>query len=394
MDRPTKASPPRLSKVLKAPLPAPPIAKLEPAGRFADSPTFRPRMGKLLRLAVFILALGALAAGTGAVLLQERHRERALERAFAGREAVPSREIVDAIRAHHVNTQRTLFLFAGLSAVCLIALAVVPARSTEPPPAVDPLAARTEMRGLESLARATNAQRVELDHEREARHRSEQDLHLQQVLANHALQDKIRLGRDLHDGLVQTLYATGLVLETASQQLAATPDAPAEAARLLDRAKSTLNAAIREARGTIGGLTPDALEEQSFPAAVQAVLDHLDGGRLRARRVALSPDLPAFAGAARTELLQIIRESASNALRHGGATELDLAFAPRSDGRLRLVIRDNGRGFDPAAVTRGHGLDNLAARARALAAALEIDAAPGRGAAITLVMPPPSASAG
>ncbi len=391
MDRPTKASPPRLSKVLKAPLPVPPIAELEPAGRFADPPPFRsPRMGKLLRLAVFILALGALAAGTGAALLQERNRERRIERELNFSTDADSRA-VDALRAHHTDTQRTLLLLSGLALVCLTALAIVPVRAAEPAPAADPAAARSEMRGLESLARATNAQRVELDHEREARHRSEQDLHLQQVLANHALQDKIRLGRDLHDGLIQTLYATGLVLETASQQLAATPADPAGAARLLERAKSTLNAAIREARGTIGGLTPDALEEQSFPAAVQAVLDHLDGGRLRARRVALSADLPAFAGAARTELLQIIRESASNALRHGGATELDLAFAPLADGRLRLVIRDNGRGFDPAAVTRGHGLDNLAARARKLEAALEIDAAPGRGATLTLTLPPPDA---
>lgn len=349
-------------------------------------------MGKLLRLAVFILALGALAAGTGAALLQERQRERALEREFAGREAVASREIVDAVRAHHVKTQRALLLFAGLSVACLIVLAVVPARAAEPPPAVDPLAARSEMRGLESLARATNAQRVELDHEREARHRSEQDLHLQQVLANHALQDKIRLGRDLHDGLVQTLYATGLVLETATQQLAASPSDSAEAARLLERAKTTLNAAIREARGTIGGLTPDALEEQSFPATIEAILDHLDGGRLRERRLALDPALPAFAGAARTELLQIIRESASNALRHGGATELEIRFAPQPDGRLRLQIRDNGRGFDPAAVTRGHGLDNLAARARNLGTLLEVDSAPGGGASVALTLPAPPAA--
>ena len=319
-------------------------------------------MGKLLRLAVFILALGALAAGAGAVLLQERHREQALERQLLAGQLSDARAIVDATRARHADSQRAVLLLSGLAFVCLVALAIVPARTTDPEPALDPAAARTEMRGLESLARATNAQRVELDHEREARHRSEQDLHLQQVLNNHALQDKIRLGRDLHDGLVQTLYAAGLLLETATQQLASVPsgDTAADAARLLERAKTTLNAAIREARGTIGELTPDALDEQSFPAAVDAVLDHLDGGRLRERRVTLSLELPAFSGAARTELLQIIRESASNALRHGGATTLEL--------------------------------DNLAARASNLGAALDIDSAPGRGTAVTLLFPPPPAT--
>lgn len=347
-------------------------------------------MGHFLRLVVFILALGVLAAGTGALLLQERHRERALERELLTTTFLDNHNIVDAVRAHHVRTQRGLLLLAGLAFASLVALAVVPARVAPPAPAADPAATRTEMRGLESLARATNAQRVELDHEREARHRSEQDLHLQQVLANHALQDKVRLGRDLHDGLIQTLYATGLVLETASQKLAAAPADPAAAAQLLERAKTTLNAAIREARGTIGGLTPDALEEQSLPDAIHAILGHLDGGRLREVRLDLSSELPVIAGPTRTELLQIIRESASNALRHGAATRLEISLAPLPDGeRLRLVVRDDGRGFDPAAVTRGHGLDNLAARARNLAATLDIDSAPGRSATITLAFPAP-----
>lgn len=366
--------------------------KLEPARDFADRGILVSRMGKLLRLAVFILALGALAAGTGAMLLQERHREQAGERELAAlRPPVPA-ETLDNLRQRHVHAQRLILLFSGLAFACLTVLAIVPARPAAPAAPADPAAARTEMRGLESLARATNAQRVELDHEREARHRSEQDLHLQQVLTNHALQDKIRLGRDLHDGLVQTLYATGLLLETASQQLAAAGSDPAETARLLEKAKTTLNAAIREARGTIGDLTPGALEEQSFPAAVGAVLEHLDGGRLRECKIDLDPALPPFSGPARTELLQIIREAASNALRHGAATRLEVAFAPRPDGRLRLSIRDNGRGFDPAAAARGHGLDNLAARARNLGAALDIDAAPGSGVTVALTLPASAAT--
>lgn len=343
-------------------------------------------MGNFLRLALFILALGVLAAGTGALLLQERHRERALESV-----ATEDAALREALRAGHAKGRKAILAYSALALVCLIAVSVVPARTATPATGLDPAAARSEMRGLETLARATNAQRLELDHEREARHRSEQDLHLQQVLANHALQDKIRLGRDLHDGLVQTLYATGLVLETAAQRLAGQPADPAEAARLLERAKSTLNAAIREARGAIGDLTPDALEEQSFSDAVRAVLDHLDGGRLREHRVALAGDLPAFDPGVRMELLQVIRETASNALRHGGATTLDISFAPLADGRLRLTVRDDGRGFDPATVSRGHGLDNIAARAGGLGATLDLDSAPGRGAAVTLTLPAPAA---
>lgn len=350
-------------------------------------------MGNLFRLAVFILALGTLAAGTGSLLLNEHRRDDTLKRALAidsgysGQLDINSKDTLALLRAQHVRTQRATLLFGGLALACVILVAVIPARPPRTPPATNPGDARTEIRGLETLARANMAQRMELDHEREARHRSEQDLHLQQVLANHALQDKIRLGRDLHDGLVQTLYATGLVLETASQRLASTPPAAAEAADLLTRAKSTLNAAIRETRGTIGELTPDALDEQSLGDAIHAILDHLDGGRLKEREVTLSAELPPLPALMRTEVLQIIRESASNALRHGGATRLEISLAPAPGDHLRLAIRDNGRGFDPAIATRGHGLDNLAARARNLGATLDIDTAPGLETSISVIIP-------
>ncbi len=353
-------------------------------------------MENLLRLAVFVLALGFLAAGTGLMLLKERERPNSLERMVLTEKSVidvPSNEsaskaaLIKNIRQHHARTQRAILFFGGLAMACVIALAIIPARPTRAPAERDPDLARGEMRGMETLARANVAQRVELDHEREARHHSEQDLHLQQVLANHALQDKIRLGRDLHDGLVQTLYATGLVLETAAQRLAANPPEAEVAAGLLARAKTTLNAAIRETRGTIGDLTPDALNDQSLGDAISAILDHLDGGRLETRDVSLAADLPSLNAEARTEVLQIIRESASNALRHGAATRIEIAGTPLPGQRWQLVIRDNGRGFDPTAVTRGHGLDNLAARARNLGAILDIDAKPGRPTAIRVTLP-------
>ncbi|MCX6939110.1 MAG: histidine kinase [Verrucomicrobia bacterium] len=347
-------------------------------------------MGPLLRLVVFILVLSGLAVGTGVLLLQERQREAALEKRFAeAAEPLSRDETRRLLREHHTRSQQTLLLGGGLALLGLVLIALVPARAgvSLTPEKADPQQARTEIQGWETLARANLAQRAELDTEREARHRTEQDLHLQQVLANHALQTQITLGRDLHDGLVQTLYATGLVLETASARLASpTPDAP-EAAALIQRAKTNINAAIRETRGAIGGLTRDALEAQSLPEAITALLDHLDGGRLQERRVLIEPGLPSYANATRTELLQIIREASSNALRHGAATQLEIEMTSTPDGASRLTIRDNGAGFDPQSIKRGHGLDNLSARARVLGAQLEIYSAAGRGAVIALTLP-------
>ena len=347
-------------------------------------------MGPLLRLVVFILVLSGLAVGTGVLLLQERHREAALEKRFED-EAPPLSldETRRLLSENHTRSQQTFLLGGGLALLGMVLIALLPSRSIAATASENagPRKAHTEIKTWENLARANLAQRAELDIEREARHRTEQDLHLQQVLANQTLQAQITLGRDLHDGLVQTLYATGLVLETASARLnSPTPD-PVEASSLIQRAKTNINAAIRETRGAIGGLTRDALETQGLPEAINALLDHLDGGRLHERHVSLDATLPNYPSETRTELLQIIREASSNALRHGAATRLEIELTSTPDGTSQLTVRDNGSGFDPQAIKRGHGLNNLSARARVLGAELEIYSAPGRGTVIALTLP-------
>jgi signal transduction histidine kinase len=349
-------------------------------------------MGTLFRILVFILALGTLGTGTAWLLARERQREATRERlllAIAGPEANAA-VISDKLRQQQASAERDLLIFGVLSFGCVLAVALVPTRSI----AVQLPVSRTraedpvvrEMIGLEQLARTTVAQRAELDQERESRHRSEQDLYLQQVLANQALQDKIRLGRDLHDGLVQSLYASGLMLESATRLISTDP---AEAQRLLATTRSNLQTAIRDTRSVIDGLTPDELENRSLADSIHALLDHLDGGRLDHRQVTLAPDLPTLPEAAAAELLQIIRESVSNALRHGRATRLDLNLIA-STTTLELAIRDNGCGFDPAAIRRGHGLENLTARARRLGGQLTIQSQPGNGACVNLSLPLPS----
>ena len=346
-------------------------------------------MGTLFRILIFILALGTLGTGSAWLLARERQREAARERLVlknGGADAFAT------LRHHQSVAERDLVTFGILSLGCVFAMALVPTRSA---PTLAPVTrARSEnpvvreMIGMEQLARTTIAQRVELDQERESRHRSEQNLYLQQVLANQALQDKIRLGRDLHDGLIQSLYASGLMLESATQLIQTDPN---EACRLLNTARSSLQTAIRDARAVIDGLTPDELENRSLAGSIDALLDHLDGGRLAHRQVTLPPDLPALPEAITAELLQIIRESVSNALRHGRATRLDLNLIA-SPTTIELAIRDNGCGFDLATIRRGHGLENLSARARRLGGQLTIQSQPGNGACVNLSLPLPSST--
>ena len=87
------------------------------------------------------------------------------------------------------------------------------------------------------------------------------------------------------------------------------------------------------------------------------------------------------------DTLQIIRESVSNALRHGAATQIDIRLHEEG-ARLALLIQDNGTGFDPANVASGgHGLTNFRARAASLCAELKIDSRPGHGTRVVLTLP-------
>jgi signal transduction histidine kinase len=348
-------------------------------------------MGTLFRLLVFILALGALGTGTAWLLARERQRESARERILAAPTEMGFDARLSAIQRQQSSAEYDLLLFGAIAATCLLVVTIVPARAAAVLTAAsfsrETSPAQREMIGLENLARTTVAQRAELDQERESRHRSEQDLYLQQALTNHALQDKIRLGRDLHDGLVQTLYATGLMLESANQVLASDST---KARSILAGAKSNLQTAIRDTRAVIDGLSPDELDGRDLADSIGALLDLLDCGRLEKRTVSLDPELPVLDRKITTELLQIIRESASNALRHGRATRLTIHFAP-DGGTLRLTIRDNGVGFDPATALHGRGLDNLSARARLVGGHLSVTSRPGEGTCVNLSLPLPCA---
>lgn len=84
--------------------------------------------------------------------------------------------------------------------------------------------ARAEINSLEQLARTSVAQGAELAQERDTRRRMERDLSLHQQLQNQGLEEKIRLGRDLHDGLIQSLYAVGLTIEAVRPLIRRDPD--------------------------------------------------------------------------------------------------------------------------------------------------------------------------
>jgi signal transduction histidine kinase len=246
-------------------------------------------------------------------------------------------------------------------------------------------AARSEVGTLARLAESSVAQGAELSRERDVRRRAEEDARLKQQLLTQSLDEKIRLGHDLHDGIIQSLYAAGLTLESVRALVKSNPD---EAERQLETTRASLNEAIRDVRAYIIGLAPENLRRAGFAHALSALLGELRAGREALFDMKIDDEAAALLTPEQTvEALQIAREAVSNALRHGGATQITLRMH-KGDREVCLLVQDNGAGFN---ATRrrdgGHGLGNMHARAERIGASLRVTSAPGEGARVLATLP-------
>jgi signal transduction histidine kinase len=290
----------------------------------------------------------------------------------------------------------TLLLFLALMLVLALVLLVILDRRWLRTLDIDlanspgPSESSSDFGMLSHLAERSVRQSAELEQEREERQRAEADGHLKQILLNRALQEKIDMGRDLHDGLIQSLYATGLTIQASRKAFDADP---ATARSQIDTALQTLNTAIREVRTYISGLGPEQLRQRSFADSVRAIVNHLAAGREIETDLRIDEEAAhSLAPSQLTDLLQIVREAVSNSLRHGGARHISIRLH-RNGEELCLSAQDDGRGFDPHHAVRGHGLDNMQARADRLDAHLRCQSEPGRGARITLTFNVPTSHA-
>ena len=187
-------------------------------------------------------------------------------------------------------------------------------------------------------------------------------------------EDRDRIARDLHDLVIQRLFATGMQLEGAARLIDSRPQ---EAGARVHRAVDDLDGTIRELRSTIYGLQAPHNEQTSLRARV---LQTVDAG---AEQLGFAPSLrmdglldTLVPVAAVEHLLAALRESLSNAARHAAASRVEVLVAVRDD-EVVLEVADNGAGLGPTA--RRSGLANLAARAEQLGGVLQLESEPGAG---------------
>lgn len=194
--------------------------------------------------------------------------------------------------------------------------------------------------------------------------------------------ERDRIGRELHDGAIQQVYAAGLIVETARHKVA--NEDPL--AKQLDSAIKVLNQAIGSLRSYMSDLRADpahvSLEEGLRKEAADMRLNPLLHIQLE-----LDFPQPATMEPMRTNhILAIVREALANVARHA-QTQRAILEAKKDNNRLVLSVSDEGRGFDAGQRMDGYGLRNMRDRARLLGGQLDIQSVPGKGTTITLIAP-------
>jgi signal transduction histidine kinase len=197
--------------------------------------------------------------------------------------------------------------------------------------------------------------------------------------------DRERIARDLHDAIIQDLFAVGLLL----QGLALRIEDPRERSGL-DDAMTRLDDAITSLRRFIFDLRPPAWRERNLAAEITHLVRQLANPYQAVVDIDVSDELDHRDEPIRGELIddacQVVREGISNALRHSGGAPVSVKLE-QGAGSLVIMISDTGKGFEPGTAREGMGLRNLRSRAERAGGEATIRSQPGEGTTVRVVLP-------
>lgn len=202
------------------------------------------------------------------------------------------------------------------------------------------------------------------------------------------LEERDRIGMDLHDGVIQDIYAVGLTLEHARLLLR---ENPAKAEERIAQAVDGLNNTIRDIRTYILDLRPRKLIEENLMDGLRRLVDEFSANSL-VKTVLQGPadDQMLLPESAALTLFHICQETLANVGKHAHARHVKVTVW-KTGGRALLEVEDDGRGFDTARASQtiGHGLANMHTRAEHAGGEIEITSEPGRGTTVLVWVPIP-----
>lgn len=200
------------------------------------------------------------------------------------------------------------------------------------------------------------------------------------------LEERERIGMDLHDGIIQSIYAVGLTLEHARLLL---KEDPTLAGNRIQQAVSDLNSTIRDIRTYILDLRPRQLHDEDLMQGLQRLVMEFRANALVEIKLEGPPDGKVkLSNTQAVALFHICQEALANVAKHAQARHVDIVLWTSND-RVLLEVSDDGHGFDTAKVklSLGHGLLNIQTRARNAGGDVEFSSELGRGTTLLAWVP-------
>lgn len=197
-------------------------------------------------------------------------------------------------------------------------------------------------------------------------------------------EERHRIGMDLHDGVIQSLYGVSLQLEDAAARLGSEPDA---ARKIVDRAVDRLNASIADLRNYVLGLRPVRGSDRPLTESLPTLAAQARTNALLEVDVSVAPEAAAaLDGVGREAAFYIAADALGNVQRHARARRASLRLFLENSSVV-LEIGDDGVGFDHDRIVDGHGLRNMRERAFSAGGRLSLTTEPGRGSRVRFEMP-------
>ncbi len=200
------------------------------------------------------------------------------------------------------------------------------------------------------------------------------------------LEERDRIGMDLHDGIIQSVYAVGLTLENASH---AVDEDPGVAKLRIKESIDGLNQAIRDIRAYILDLRPRQMGNEGLLSGLRRLATEYRANTFSDVALKVPEDhldhLPALNARV---LFHICQEALANAAKHAAAKHVDVNLW-LTDERVILEVHDDGRGFavEKMSTTIGHGLSNMQTRAHSVGGDVDISSAVGEGTTVLAWVP-------
>ncbi len=204
------------------------------------------------------------------------------------------------------------------------------------------------------------------------------------------LAERNRLARDIHDTLAQGF--TGIIMQIEAAEEARLQGAMEHADHHLQLAQSLARQSLAEARRSVQALRPNALEASPLPSVLNKILHETFPSPASKAEFTCTGRPRPLRPIAEENLLRLVQEALHNTRKHAVASEVSVQLH-FDESKLQLIIKDNGRGFDPSAYNDGFGMGTMRERAELLDGSLIVYAVPGVGTEIEVAIPAGSAYA-